>query len=101
MRDSFLKRWPGLQGPAQLRDLPGAQGPGWKLLDGAEGDAVGLAQGAIDGTGFGHAHLGVVEDEGRDVAGMGVTVADEAAALGRLIDRGFEHPEVFLGTAQG
>jgi len=84
-----------------VRDLPGAQGPGWKLFNGAEGDAVGLAEGAIDGAGFGHAYLGVVEDEGRDVAGMGVAVADEAAALGRFVDRGLEHPEVLLWTAQG
>jgi hypothetical protein len=72
----------------------------WQLLEGAEGDAVGLAQGAVDGAGFSHAHLGVVEDEGRDVAGVGIAVADEAAALGRLIDRGLEDPEVFLGAAQ-
>lgn len=81
-------------------DLPGAQGPGWKLLDGAEGNAVGLAQGAIDGAGFGHAHLGVVEDERRDVAGMGITVADEAAAFGGFVYGSLEDPEALFGMAQ-
>jgi len=43
----------------------------------------------------------VVEDQGRDVAGMGVAIADEAATLGRLIDGGLKDPEVLLGTTQG
>jgi hypothetical protein len=42
----------------------------------------------------------VVEDEGGDVAGVGIAIADEAAALGRLVDSGFENPEVFLGAAE-
>jgi hypothetical protein len=42
----------------------------------------------------------VVEDEGRDVAGMGVAIADEAAALGRLVDGSFEDPEAFLRSTQ-
>jgi hypothetical protein len=29
---------------------------------------------------------------------MRVAVADEATALGRFIDRGFEHPKVLLRT---
>jgi len=90
-----------LQGPAQLRDLPRGQRPGWQLFQGAESDAIGLAQGAIDGSGFGHAHLGVVEDEGGDVTGMGIAIADEAAAVGRRIDGGLEDPKVFLGATQG
>ena len=80
--DSFVKRWPGLQAPAQLGHLLRPQGPGWKLLDGAESDAVGFAEGAVDSTGFGHPHLSVVEDQGRDVAGVGVAVADEPTAFG-------------------
>jgi hypothetical protein len=52
--------------------------------------------GAIDGAGFGHAHSGVVEDQRRNIAGMGIALADEATALGRFIDRGFEHPKVLL-----
>jgi len=78
----------------------GGECPRGKLFERAEGNAVGLAQGAIDGTGFGHAHLGMVEDQRRDVAGVSVTVTHEAAALGRFIDRGFEHPEVFLGATK-
>jgi len=64
MIDSFLKRWPSLQGPPQDRKLLGPQGPGGQLLKRAEGNPVGLPQGAIDRSGFGHAHLGMVEDEG-------------------------------------
>ena len=42
----------------------------------------------------------MVEDEGGDVAGMGIAVADEATALGGLVDGGFEDPEVLLRLAQ-
>jgi len=42
----------------------------------------------------------VVDDKGRDVARVGVAVTHEPAALGRLINRGFEHPEVLLRSAQ-
>jgi hypothetical protein len=101
MLDSFLKRRPGEQGAAQLRNLLRAEGPRWQLFEGAEGDAVSLAQGAIDGAGFGHAHLGVVEDEGGDVAGMRIAIADEATALGRLVDGGLEDPEALLRVAEG
>jgi hypothetical protein len=82
MEDSFRKGRPGLQSAAQDRDLVRGQGPGRKLFEGAEGDAVGLAQGAVDGAGFGHAHFGMVEDQGGNIAGMGIAVADEAPALG-------------------
>jgi hypothetical protein len=81
MGDSFLKRRPRLQSAAQQGYLLGIQAPRWKLFERAQANAVGLAQGAIDGAGFGHAHFGVVEDQGRNIAGMGVAVPDEAAAL--------------------
>jgi hypothetical protein len=42
----------------------------------------------------------MVEDQRGDVAGMRVPIAHEAAALGRLVDGGFEHPEVLLGTTE-
>jgi hypothetical protein len=42
----------------------------------------------------------VVEDEGGDVAGMGIAIADKAAALGGLIDGGLEDPEALLGPAK-
>jgi hypothetical protein len=42
----------------------------------------------------------VVEDEGGDVAGMGIAIADEAAAVGGLIDGGLEDPEVLLGATE-
>ena len=91
----------GLQGSAQLRDLLSIQSPGGKFFQRAEGNAIGLPQGAIDGAGFGHTHLGVVEDEGRHITGMGIAIADEATALGGLIDGSLEDPEVLLGTTQG
>jgi hypothetical protein len=100
MGDPFRKRRPGLETAAQLRNLLLGQGPGRELFQGAKSDAIGLTQSAVDGAGFGHTHLGVVEDEGRDIARMRVAIADEAAAFGGLVDGGFENPEVFLGATQ-
>ena len=91
----------GLQGSAQLRDLGSIQSPGRKFFKGTEGDAIGLPQSSIDGAGFGHTHFGVVEDEGRDVAGVGIAITNEATALGGLIDGGLKDPEVLLGATQG
>jgi hypothetical protein len=88
-----------LQTPAQLWNLLRIQCPRGKLFERAKGDAVGLAQGAIDGASFGHAHLGVIKDERRDIAGMSVAVTDKAPAFGRLKYGGLEDPKVFLGTA--
>jgi hypothetical protein len=42
----------------------------------------------------------MVEDQGRDIAGMSVAVAHEATAFGRFIDRGFEHPEVLFRATE-
>ena len=77
------------------------KGPGRKIFEWAEGDAVSLAQGAIDGAGSGRAHFGVVKDQGGNIPRMGVAVADEAPAPGGLVDRSFENPVVFVRTAQG
>jgi hypothetical protein len=74
----------------------GKKGPRWKFFKQAEGDTVGLAEGTVEGAGFGRGHFGVVKDQRRDIAGMSISVADEAAALGRFIDRGFKHPKVLL-----
>jgi hypothetical protein len=82
MGDSFLKRRPRLQSAAQRWYLIGIQAPRRELFKRAQANAVGLAQGSIDGPGFGHAHLGIVENQRRDIAGVGVAVADEAAAFG-------------------
>jgi hypothetical protein len=101
MMGSFLKRWSGLQAPAEFRNLLRAECPRRKFFERAEGNAIGLAQGAVDSAGFGHAHLGVVEDQGRNVSWMGIAVPDEPATLGRFIDCGLEHPEVLLGAAEG
>jgi len=97
---SFLKGRPRLQSPAQHRYLLGTHAPRRKLFERAEANTVGLAQGTVDGAGFGHAHLGVVEDQGRNVSWMGITIPDEPATLGRFIDCGLEHPKVLLRTTQ-
>lgn len=97
---SFLKHRFGLQGPTQLRNLLRGEHPRGKLFDRAEGNAVGLAQGSIDGAGFGHTHLGMVENQGRDISGMSVAVTHEAAALGRFVDRGLKDPKVFFRATE-
>jgi len=89
-----------LQRAPQYRDLLGVYPPRGKFLEGAERNPVGLTEGPVDGARFGHPHLGVVEDQGRDVAGMGVAITDKAAALRRLVHSRFEDPEVLLGSAQ-
>src|SRR5690242_8223911 len=101
MRNSFPEESLRLKSPAQSGDLIGSQGTWTQLFDRAESDTIGLAQGAVDGTRFGHAKFSVIEDERRDVARMSVTVANEPAALGGLENGGFEDPKVLLGTAQG
>jgi len=81
MGDSSLERRPRLQSAAQQGYLLGTQAPRREFFKRAQANAVSLAQGSIDGPGFGHAHFGVVEDQGRNIAGMGVAKAHEAAAL--------------------
>ena len=51
------------------------------LLDRAETDAIGFAQGAVDRPSLGHAHLGTA-DKLRDIGWVGVAVADETSAGG-------------------
>jgi hypothetical protein len=58
----------------------GLTSEGTDLLDRADADAVGLAEGAVDGTGFGHAHLGAV-NEWRDIGGIRVAIPDESFAF--------------------
>jgi hypothetical protein len=81
MADSFLERRLRLQSAAQRWYLIGTQAPRRELFERAQANAVRLAQGAIDGAGFGHAHLGIVENQRRDIAGMSVGVPHKAAAL--------------------
>jgi hypothetical protein len=52
-----------------------------EFLDRTEPDAIGFAEGAIDGTSLGDSHLGTV-DQGRDVGRIGISVADEAPRTG-------------------
>jgi hypothetical protein len=90
-----------LKGSAELRKLPPTQGIRGQFLEGTKTDAIGLAQGSIDGPGFGHSHLGIIEDQGGDIAGMGVAVTHKPAALSGLIDSCFEDPEVLVRVAEG
>jgi hypothetical protein len=100
MMVSFLEGRSGLLAPTDFRNLLGAECPRRKLFERAEGNAVSLAQGTIDGTRFGHAHLGLVENQSRDIARMSVAVADEASASKRLEDCRLKHPEVLFGAAE-
>jgi hypothetical protein len=100
MMGSFLKRSPHLQRPAQHGDLLGTQAPWRELFERAEGNAIGLAQGTVDSAGFSHAHLGVVEDQGRNVSWMGVTVADEATAFRKLENRCLKDPKILLWSTK-
>lgn len=43
----------------------------------------------------------MIEDQGRDIAGMGIGITDEAPAPDGLVDSGLEHPEVLGGPAEG
>ena len=68
------------------RDACGGSAKGPDFLDRADADAVGLAQGAIDGPSFRHAHLGAVDKE-RDIGRIGIAVADEAESASDVILR--------------
>ena len=74
-------------------------GEGPDFLDRADADAVGFAQGAVDGSGFRHAHFGAVDKE-RDIGRIGVAVADKAGgALGR-VDRCLQDKPTRRGIAK-
>jgi hypothetical protein len=69
VRGSFgLIEWSGCRGSRSPAEF----------LDRTEADAVGLAEGTVDGSRFGDTHLGAV-DQRRDVGRIGIAVADEAA----------------------
>jgi hypothetical protein len=89
-----------LKRSTELRQLFGIKKPRRQFLKRTETDAIGLTQGSIDRPSFGHAHFGVVEDQGRNVPRMGISIADKPAALSGLIDSGLEDPEVLLGAAE-
>jgi hypothetical protein len=60
---SFRKCRLRFERPAKRCDLRWRQTPGGQLLDRTQANAISLTQGAIDRSGFGHAHLGVVKDQ--------------------------------------
>ena len=59
------------------------------LLDRADADAVGFAQGAVDGPSLGHAHFGAMDQKG-NIGRIGIAVADEAGGFLRRVDRCLE-----------
>ena len=75
------------------------QGSPPQLLDGAEADAIGFSECAVDRSGFGNAHLGAT-DERRDVGGIGVAESHESLRSLRRIDRRFENPTAGDGIAR-
>jgi hypothetical protein len=81
--------------------LTGIQCVRRQFLKRTQANAIGLAQGPIDCPGFGHPHLGVVEDQWGDIPWMGIAKADEASTLGGLKDGGLENPKVFSGRHRG
>ncbi len=60
-----------------------------ELFDGAYADAVRLPQGTVDRTRLGDSHLRTVY-LGRDIGGIGVSVADKTFALRRGEDSSLE-----------
>src|SRR5208282_804989 len=68
---------------------------GSDFLDRAEADTISLAQGAVDGSCLGHAHLGPANKR-RDIGRIGVAVADEVLRF-RFVDGCFEDPAALFG----
>src|SRR5437763_11108066 len=69
------------------------------FLDRANADRIGFAQGAIDGTCFGDAHLGSTY-QWRDIARRCIAEAAESAAfVGPEYGR-FKHPARFVGLTK-
>jgi hypothetical protein len=72
---------------------------GTDLLDRADADAVGLAEGAIDCPGLGHAHLGPADERG-DIGRVGVAVSDETPAGFGFVHRGCKRPALSRGVTE-
>jgi hypothetical protein len=85
----------------QLRHLSSIESPRREFFQGTQSDAIGLSKGPIDRSGLGHAHLGIVEDQRRNITGVGIAIADETAAFRGLVNGGFEDPEVLFWTTEG
>src|SRR6202035_5322343 len=63
-----------------LRARSSLTSEGADLFYRADADSVGFAQGTVDGTSFGHAHFGTV-NQGRNVRRIGITIANESLAI--------------------
>ena len=77
--------------------LKGRDGP--DFLDRADADAIGLAQGTIDGSGFRDPHLGAANEQ-RNVGRIGIGVADETRRIFGRINRRFEDETFGRGVTQ-
>src|SRR5262249_9228282 len=62
-----------------------------QLFDRAKADPISLAQGAIDGASFGNTQLRA-PDRGRNVRGIGISIANETLGIAVFIDDSFEDP---------
>ncbi len=63
------------------------------LLNRAQPDAIGLAEGTVDGPGLSHTHLGTADQIGH-VGGIGISIADEPFGTAMLVDSCLEDPAV-------
>ncbi len=61
------------------------------LLNRAQPDAIGLAEGSIDRPGLSDAHLGAADQIGH-VGGIGISIADEPFGMTTLVDGCLEDP---------
>ena len=65
----------------------------------ADANAVGLAQGAVDGPRFGYTHFGAMDEE-RDVGRIGIAIANKTLAIAGLADCRFKHPSCYSWVGQ-
>jgi hypothetical protein len=70
------------------------------FLDRAESDAVGFAQGTIDGTRFGYTHFSAA-DKRRNIGWISIAITNEAFARFGFIDRSLECPALCRRLAEG
>src|ERR1039458_2696561 len=71
----------------------------YDLLERADADSVGLAEGSVDCSAFRNPHLGPT-DEGGDVGGVGIPIADEALTGSGPENCRFECPTIHSWIAE-
>src|SRR5271157_1719865 len=68
-----------------------------KLLDRAQPDPIGFAQGPVDGPRLRHTHLGTA-DKWRHIRWVSIAEADESSRTRSFVNGCFEHPAVGDGV---